>query len=457
MRHLFGTDGIRGVAGEYPLDAATVERIGLALGWTLREEERVENPRVLLGKDTRESGAALEADLARGLGSAGVAVSLAGVVTTPAVAFMTVAGGFDAGVVLSASHNAYHDNGIKVFSRQGMKLPDAEEMGIEKRILGDSFKPPRRPSPPPVAAEDLLEGYLGFLARSVGGGHPFTGLRVALDCAHGATSGIAPEIFRRLGAATFVMGNEPDGRNINAGCGSLHPDGLASMLREKSADIGFAYDGDGDRVVLLDRSGRTLDGDFILYLAALDLKEQGKLAGETVVATVMSNLWLEKALGGLGVAMLRAPVGDKYVLEAMLRGGFNLGGEQSGHIIFLGDATTGDGVLTSIKILDLLRRRRMDLSAWASTVTRCPQVLLNVRVASKPPLDSVAEIREAVARAERELAGAGRVLLRYSGTEPILRVMVEGEDESRISRTASELKDLVAAHLGGSGAGSSTP
>ena len=457
MRHLFGTDGIRGVAGEYPLDAVTVERIGLALGWTLREDERVENPRVLVGKDTRESGAALEGDLARGLGAAGVSVSLAGIVTTPAVAFMTIAGGFDAGVVLSASHNPYHDNGIKIFSRQGRKLPDAEELGIERRILGEDFKPPRRFAPPPSGSEELLEGYLGFLARCVGGGRPFAGLRVALDCAHGATCGIAPEIFGRLGAATFVMGNEPDGRNINAGCGSLHPEALASLLREKSADVGFAFDGDGDRVILLDGSGRTLDGDFILYLAALDLKEQGKLAGHTVVATVMSNLWLEKALAELDVAMLRAPVGDKYVLEAMLRGGYSLGGEQSGHVIFLGDATTGDGVLTSLKILDLLRRRRMNLAAWASTVTRCPQVLHNVRVASKPPLESVAEIREAVARAERDLAGAGRVLLRYSGTEPILRVMVEGEDETRISRTASELKDLVAARLGGSGAGSSTP
>ena len=457
MRHLFGTDGIRGVAGEYPLDAATVERIGLALGWTLREEEGVEAPRVLLGKDTRESGAGLEAALVRGLGSAGAAVSLAGVVSTPAVAFMTVSGKFDAGVVLSASHNPYRDNGIKVFSRQGMKLPDAEELGIEKRILGEKFNPPRRTAPSPAGAEDLLEGYLGFLARCVGGGHPFNGLRVALDCAHGATCAIAPEIFGRLGAQTFVMGNEPDGRNINAGCGSLHPEALAAMIRAKSADIGFAYDGDGDRVILLDGSGRTLDGDFILYLAALDLKEAGKLAGDTVVATVMSNLWLEKALAALGITMLRAPVGDKYVLEAMLRGGYTLGGEQSGHIIFLGDATTGDGVLTSLKILDLLRRRRMDLSAWASTVTRCPQVLHNVRVASKPPLESVAEIREAVARAERDLAGAGRVLLRYSGTEPILRVMVEGEDESRISRTASELKELVAARLGGPGSGSSTP
>jgi len=448
LRHLFGTDGIRGVAGEFPLDASTVERIGLALTWTLRDEESVEAPRVLVGRDTRESGEKLEAALSRGIAQAGGAVSLVGVVTTPAVAHLTLAAGFDAGVVISASHNAFQDNGIKVFSRRGMKLPDHEEAGIERRILGDDFHPAPRTGPVPIGAEDLLERYLNSLVQAVGAGRPFVGVRVALDCAHGAATRIAPEIFTRLGAQTLLLGGSPDGRNINSRCGSLHPESLAETVVKESTDLGFAFDGDGDRVVAVDRSGRILDGDYILYLAAEDLKERGLLSGGTVVATVMSNLWLEKALASAGIRMMRAPVGDKYVLEAMQRGGFALGGEQSGHIIFLRDATTGDGVLTALKFLDLLRRRRIDLSHWAASITPCPQILLNVRVGSKPPLEGVAEIQRAVALAERELKGSGRVLLRYSGTEPILRVMVEGEDEAQISRTASELRDLVAARLG---------
>jgi phosphoglucosamine mutase len=452
VRHLFGTDGIRGVAGEYPLDLPTVERIGLALAWTLREEEKAENPRILVGRDTRESGIALEAALARGIAKGGGAVSLLGVVTTPAVAYLTLSGGFDAGVVLSASHNPYRDNGIKVFSRRGTKLPDSEELGIERRILGAGFNPSPRRAPDPAPAEDLLEGYLGALARSIGEGKPFQGVRVVLDCAHGATWQIAPELFARLGAETSLLGHAPDGKNINTECGSMHPEGLARRVLEDGADIGFAFDGDGDRVVVVDRAGRILDGDFILYQAAEDLHERGILDGDGVVATVMSNLWLEKALASRGIRMIRAAVGDKYVLEEMIRGGFVLGGEQSGHVIFLREATTGDGILTALKFLDLLRRRRLDLAAWAATITRCPQVLLNVRVGSKPPLESLTEIREAIARVERELQGTGRVLLRYSGTEPVLRVMVEGEDEARILRSATDLKDLVLARLGGTGA-----
>jgi phosphoglucosamine mutase len=247
------------------------------------------------------------------------------------------------------------------------------------------------------------------------------------------------------------LGHAPDGKNINTDCGSMHPEALARRVLEEGADIGFAFDGDGDRVVVVDRVGKILDGDFILYLTAEDLHERGVLENDGVVATVMSNLWLEKALASCGIRMIRAAVGDKYVLEEMLRGGYVLGGEQSGHIIFLREATTGDGVLTALKFLDLLRRRRIDLAAWAATITRCPQVLINVRVGSKPPLDSLTEIREAVARVERDLRGSGRVLLRYSGTEPLLRVMVEGEDEARITRSADELKDVVMARLGKSG------
>ena len=451
MRHLFGTDGIRGVAGEYPLDARTVGRIGLALAWTLREEEKAETPRILIGRDTRESGPDLEAALVEGVRLAGGETILAGVVTTPAVAFLAREGRYDAGVVISASHNPYRDNGIKIFSRKGMKLPDREEMGIEKRILGPGFDPSPLSGPAPLPSEDLLEGYLHSLSRAVGPDRPYRGMRVALDCAHGAACRIAPEIFTRLGAATTLMGERPDGRSINAGCGAMHPEGLSALVVREGSDIGFAFDGDGDRVVVVDRTGRILDGDHILFLAARDLQERLELPGETVVATVMSNLWLEKALSGIGVRMLRAPVGDKYVLEEMLRGGYVLGGEQSGHVIFLREATTGDGILTALKLLDLLRRGRFDLAAWAKGIVRCPQVLINVPVASKPPLESLRDLTEAVERAERELAGYGRVLLRYSGTESILRVMVEGEDETRTRKCAGELRDLVAARLGMSG------
>lgn len=448
MRKLFGTDGIRGTAGRYPLDAATVERIGLALAWTLREEEGAETPRVVVGRDTRESGETLEEALVRGISDGGGEVVITGIVTTPAVAYLTPSAGFDAGVMISASHNPYRDNGIKIFSRQGYKLPDREEMGIERRILGNDFRPAPRSGPRPARADELLERYLHSLATAAGAGRPFLGIRVALDCAHGGACRIAPEIFSRLGAHPIVMGTEPDGRNINAGCGAVHPEPLAGMVRRESADLGFAFDGDGDRVLVVDRGGNVLDGDHILYLAAEDLKDRRLLARDTVVATVMSNLWLEKALAAIGVQMLRAPVGDRYVLEEMQRGGYVLGGEQSGHIIFLRDATTGDGVLTALKCLDLLKRRRIDLSAWAGGIVRCPQVLISVPVAAKPALDTVPEIVEAVKRTERTLSGTGRVLLRYSGTESILRVMVEGEDEARVRQLAGELVNLVAARLG---------
>jgi phosphoglucosamine mutase len=448
LRHLFGTDGIRGVAGRYPLDSPTLERIGLALVWTLREEEQSRFPRILIGRDTRESGPELEAALVRGIRQAGGESLITGVVTTPAVAHMVSAGRCDAGVVISASHNPYQDNGIKIFSRRGTKLPDSEELGLERRILGDEFKPKPLAGPEAIASEDLLEGYFAFLARSVGAGRPLRGVKLVLDCAHGAAFRIAPEILSRLGADLVVTADRPDGRNINLACGSLHPEELAARVVREGADLGFAFDGDGDRVVPVDRTGRVLDGDYILYLAAQDLQERGELDGGTVVATVMSNLWLERALAGIGVKMLRAPVGDRYVLEEMQKGGYVLGGEQSGHIIFLREATTGDGVLTALQLLDLIRRRRIDLAAWADGIVRCPQVLINVPVASRPPLQSLDFLREAVARVERELSGTGRVLLRYSGTESILRVMVEGEDESRIRRYAGELRDLVADRLG---------
>jgi phosphoglucosamine mutase len=433
------------------LDTPTVERIGLALVWTLREEEKSEVPRILIGRDTRESGPDLESALVSGIRRGGGESVLTGVVTTPAVAHMVRAGSCDAGVVISASHNPYQDNGIKIFSRKGTKLPDSEEMGIESRILGSKFKPAPRSGPAPAQAEDLLEGYLHSLSRSVGPDRPFRGVRLALDCAHGAACRIAPEIFSRLGADTLAMGNQPDGKNINSRCGSMHPEELSAMVVREGADIGFAFDGDGDRVVVVDRTGKILDGDHILYLAAQDLRELGNLDGGAVVATVMSNLWLEKALAAIGVKMLRAPVGDRYVLEEMQRGGYVLGGEQSGHIIFLREATTGDGVLTALKLLDLLRRRRTDLASWAESIVRCPQVLINVPVTSRPPLQSLDYLREAVARVEAELSGNGRVLLRYSGTESILRVMVEGEDETRIRKCAGELRDLVTARLGKTG------
>jgi len=463
-KRLFGTDGVRGTAGEYPLDPATVARIAEALVRILPDTGR--GVRIIIGRDTRESGPAIEAALVRGIEAAGARADRGGVLTTPAVACVTRSLGYDAGIVVSASHNPFRDNGIKIFSRRGFKLPDGLEADLEALVLGDRPMPARADAgatasgpavggaadsdtgPVPATPEALRTCYLDWLKASLPRDTSFAGFPVVLDCAHGAASELAPRLLSDLGAEVTVLNDQPDGRNINEGCGALHPDRLAEEVVRRGARLGLAFDGDADRCLPVDASGRVLDGDYVLFLAARDLRIAGRLRGGAVVGTVMTNLWLERALTVEGVAMHRAPVGDKYVLEEMLRGGFVLGGEQSGHIIFLERSTTGDGLLTGLMLMEILCRGRLDLAAWASTIRPCPQVLVNVAVREKPPLETHPEIGPAISAEEQRLQGKGRVLVRYSGTEPKARIMIEGEPRDAIEAAASRLKRVIESALG---------
>ena len=454
MKRLFGTDGIRGVAGTFPLDDATVERIGRSLVEALREGAGPAAPRVVIGRDTRESGPAIERALARGVAAAGGRVDLGGVLTTPAIACVTRLAGYDAGLVVSASHNPYRDNGIKVFARTGEKLSDAVEAAVERRIQegGDGNGAPRPAgSPGPVTSpvhDELREKYLGWLLSAVGSKDALKGLRIVLDCANGAACALAPDVYRRAGAEVFVLHDRPDGRNINEDCGALHPRLLAEEVVRRGADLGLAFDGDADRCLVVDATGRLLDGDFVLYLAARDLRAAGRLRGDAVVGTVMTNLWLDRALREEGIRLLRAPVGDKYVLEEMQKGGYVLGGEQSGHIIFLEKATTGDGLLTGLLFIDLLRRGRIDLAGWAATIRPCPQLIVNVPVRARPALDAHPRIGPAIREEERLLGGTGRLVVRYSGTEAKARIMVEAESLPVVEEVAARLRTIIQEEIG---------
>ncbi len=460
MKRLFGTDGIRGVAGESPLDAATVRIFGAALGRVVNEEirTRAEGHRptraaVVLGRDTRQSGDWLRNAVGRGLASAGVHAIDAGVITTPGLALCARRGDFDAGVMISASHNPFRDNGLKVFGHDGTKLPDSMEREIEALMLDHGIEDPGdgEADPTPEADPGLLRWYIDYLEQCVSGQRPFDGTRLVLDCANGSASSIAPETFRFHGAEVEVIGASPDGRNINLDCGSLHLDRMADVVRDGGYDMGIAFDGDADRALAVDRKGRVVDGDHIIYLLARRLKEDGALDGDSVVATIMSNLWLEQQLESEGIRLLRAPVGDKYVRERMLSEDAVLGGEQSGHIIFSKLATTGDGILTGLLLLDTLKRSSRPLEQILDGITPCPQVLLNVRVGEKPDLREHPRIGPAVRSVEQELGREGRVVLRYSGTEPVARVMVEGNDAQRVQRHAEELVAVIESELGGRG------
>jgi phosphoglucosamine mutase len=458
MKRLFGTDGVRGVAGEFPLDDATVERLGTALAAVLGRDGHA--PRILIGRDTRASGPAIEAALERGIAAAGGRTDRGGVLTTPGVACVTRALGYDAGVVVSASHNPYRDNGIKIFSRDGFKLPDAVEMEIERLTLdggpraeaGAGAASPAGSVADATAAPEspasLLRRYLDWLRLSVPEATSFKGRRIVLDCAHGAASDLAPRLFESLGAEVITLHAAPDGRNINEDCGALHPETLAREVARQKAFLGLAFDGDADRCLPVDGSGRILDGDYVLCLMARDLKRSGRLKGNAIVGTVMTNLWLERSLKDDGVRVTRAPVGDKYVLEEMQKDDLVLGGEQSGHVIFLERATTGDGVLTGLLLSEYLQRTGFDLAAWAETIHPCPQVLVNVRVKSRPPLAEHPVIGPAIIEEERRLAGRGRVLVRYSGTEPKARIMVEGEPRAAVEDAVARLKAVIEKEIG---------
>jgi phosphoglucosamine mutase len=447
MGEFFGTDGIRGVVGEFPLDHPTIERIGYSLAVELGKR-LARAPAVIIGRDTRESGEWIEAAIARGLSTAGAEVRSAGIITTPGVAYLTRALRADAGLVLSASHNPYQDNGIKVFAPTGQKLDDATEQAIERDL-----KAPATSFPPMMSLglepdEELPEKYLTFLSDEVGAGLDLKGLEIVLDCANGASYEIAPVLFAALGSTIRAINIEPDGRNINLNCGSLHPERLQEVVVKAEADLGIAFDGDADRALFVDERGRLVDGDQVLFVMANYLAARGRLTGNRVVATVMSNLGLELGLGQQGIDLVRAQVGDKYVLEELLVGGGSLGGEQSGHIIFPEISLAGDGMITALEVLRVMVESGHSLGELTSGFTRYPQVLLNVRVTRKPPLDNIPPIKTAIAALEEQLTGQGRLLVRYSGTENLARVMIEGRDEATIHRQAKELAQVIKENLG---------
>ena len=444
-KELFGTDGIRGIPGTPPLDDATLYATGRTLGNYLKTEHG--KARVLIGMDTRESGPHIASLLAAGLTQAGATVGFAGVITTPGVACLVRQNDFQAGVVISASHNPFQDNGVKLFSHAGMKFPDAVEEGLEADILKHrSDAPPN--SPLRLTADESLDAeYLEFLRKKLIPGANLHGFRIVLDCANGAAFKLGPELFRSLGADVVAMSVSPDGRNINADCGSLHLEGLQKRVVQKKARLGVAFDGDADRALFVCETGKVVNGDGVLLAAARFLKSQNKLKGNRVVATSMSNLGLERILAQEQITLARAAVGDRYVLEEMLRSGNVLGGEQSGHIIFLDDSPAGDGLLTAVKIASLVSMHGK-IESLVEGLKDYPQQIVNVKVRSKPPLDSLPEVSRALAEAQSTLGENGRIVLRYSGTEQLARVMVEAEHEADVQRFSQSLADALRSSIG---------
>lgn len=452
-RQLFGTDGIRGVAGEFPLTLESVYWIGRALGHDLLSV----NPkaRVVLGQDTRVSSRWIADRFVEGLSSVGVAAQSAGVITTPGVAFLARSQGFDAGIVISASHNPWTDNGIKVFSGDGYKLPDTRELVIEKEIFALLQDSEHTSAPEPVGGnslpgeQSLRHSYVRWLAEAVSA--DFRHVRVAVDCANGAAAAEAPELFGALKVKATFLHASPDGQNINENCGALHPEVVASFVRDKRGhfDIGVTFDGDADRALFSDAEGNVVNGDAILLLAARDMKARGTLMSDTVVATTMSNMGLELALKNSGIRMLRANVGDKYVLEEMRKSRATLGGEQSGHILFRdGEATTGDGLLTALRVLEIMVRSGKSLAGLVSDLKVFPQTIRNVRVQEKIPFAQIPAVHHAIMAAENELDGNGRVVVRYSGTESLARVMVEAESKEQIERIVGSIVGAIQGALG---------
>ncbi len=453
MRQLFGTDGIRGTAGEFPLTEQSTFFIGRALGHDLLRTEPT--PRVVIGQDTRESSVWIADRVSFGLSSCGVEVHSAGVITTPGVAYLARSRGYAAGVVISASHNPWTDNGIKVFSGNGYKLPDSRELAIEREIftlLQDSPAMPSEEQKPAASLPGdaiLRSAYIESLAGDAK--LNLSQLRVLVDCANGAATAEAPELFRRCGIQAAFANASPNGRNINQTCGALHPEKVACSVAESKGkyDLGITFDGDADRVLFSDAEGRVVNGDGVLLLAARDMQARGRLNGNLVVATTMSNMGLEIALRRSGIRMLRANVGDKYVLEEMQKNGAILGGEQSGHIIFRdGEATTGDGLLTALRVMEVIVRSRRRLADLVADLKVFPQTIQNVRVREKVPFAQVPQIQQAIASAERELDGNGRVVVRYSGTEALARVMIEAESEQKMRAIAARVVDAVESSLG---------
>lgn len=447
-RKLFGTDGVRGVANTYPMTTEIAMQIGRAIAFLVKKQvpEKEHNPRIVIGKDTRLSGYMIENALASGICSMGVNVLLVGPLPTPGIAFITTGMRADAGVVISASHNPFQDNGIKIFSRDGFKLPDAEEEIIEDLIFSqkmDSLRPVAEEVGKAARIDDARGRYIVFLKNTFPKRYTLDGIHIVLDCAHGATYGVAPHVFEELGAKVTSIGVKPDGKNINHECGALHPGVMAELVRREGADLGVALDGDGDRLIVADENGTIVDGDQIMAICAAELMESNKLAQNTLVATVMSNLGLEIAMQRLGGKLVRTSVGDRYVVEEMLRHEYNFGGEQSGHLIFLKHNTTGDGILGALQLLLAMKKKERPLSELTRIMEPFPQVLKNVRTAKKIVLEQLAGFPEKIAAMEKGLGPRGRILVRPSGTEPVIRVMVEGEDKNMIDTLACELCDFI--------------
>ncbi len=444
MRQLFGTDGVRGVANTYPMTTEIAMQIGRAIAFIVKTKAKGHH--IVIGKDTRLSGYMIENALAAGVCSMGVDVQLLGPLPTPGIAFITTSMRADAGVVISASHNPFQDNGIKIFSKDGFKLPDEVELNIEDLIFSQKMAALR-----PVADEvgratridDAKGRYIVFLKNTFPAKYTLDDFHIVLDCAHGATYKVAPFVFSELGAKVTCIGVNPDGKNINRDCGALHPEVMAEKVKQLGADIGLALDGDGDRLIVCDENGEIVDGDHIMAICAADLLSRRKLKKKTLVATVMSNIGLEKAMTKMGGKLVRTQVGDRYVVETMRAKGYNFGGEQSGHLVFLDHNTTGDGILAGLQLLSIMIKKKKPLSKLADIMTSYPQVLENVRMSSKIAPGDIQGFPEALQEAEKQLGKRGRILVRPSGTEPVIRVMVEGEDDKEISTIALELCDII--------------
>ena len=449
-RELFGTDGVRGQANVHPMTAEVALKLGQAVAHVFLEAESDRRHQILIGKDTRLSGYMFEDALAAGICSMGVDVIHVGPMPTPAMAFLTADMRCDAGVMITASHNPYQDNGLKFFGGDGFKLPDAVEVEIETLIESGRLSELRAAADQVGQAtriDDAAGRYVVFLKNTFPRDLTLDGLKVVLDCANGAAYKVGPTVLRELGAELFTLGVDPNGRNINEECGSLHPEGVVRRVREEGADIGVAVDGDSDRLMVVDEKGDILDGDVVIALCARHLAKRGKLKGGGVVTTVMSNLGLEDALAESGLSLVRAQVGDRFVVEAMRQGDYNLGGEQSGHVIFLDHSTTGDGLMTALQVLAIMAREKTPLSELTAGFNRYPQVMVNIDVAQKKPLESLEDLQTAIAEVEEKLADKGRILIRYSGTELKARVMVEGVEEKAVSEYANYLADVLRASL----------
>lgn len=449
MRKLFGTDGVRGVANEEPMTGEMAMQIGRATTYLFRNKRG--RHRIVLGKDTRLSGYMLETAFASGICSMGGDVLLVGPLPTPGIAFITVDMRADAGVVISASHNPFSDNGIKIFSGDGFKLPDAMERNIEELIFSgklEGLRPTGTEVGKAFRIDDATGRYAVFLKQTFPEHLTLKGVKIVMDCAHGAAYRVAPTVLEELGAEVSCVGVEPDGENINLNCGSLHPELISRLVKEQGADLGMTLDGDADRVIFVDHTGRVIDGDHLMALCALDMIREGTLNKKTLVATVMSNMGLEVVLKGAGGQVVRAPVGDRYVVEEMVRGGYNLGGEQSGHLVFLDHNTTGDGMLTALQVLAVMQKRGKTLAELAQVMEQFPQTQRAVRVKDKKDLSEIPQLQRMIEECERELGERGRIVVRYSGTEPVLRIMIEGEAEEAITRMADAVAETVQRSVG---------